>query len=307
MFVHARAPWRPHPVPVAGTFVSLTVHAVAVAAVVATGGSAGGAAEVATGGAGAPFAHGGEQLHWVGIGPTAGTPVHVVRPGERPPAAYVIPGRGETRRVVGGAAGDARVAEERARSARVPAAGPADRATSEPAHREARRRPAVKTLRLPLLPDLALPELEATLLVAGVVSVAPDFSRSVASAEDFAPALDSISQRAGPAVWTTALQRLDELHVDELPIPVVSNPPPIYPQALQQAHVGGQVVVEFLIDSTGVIDLASLRVVESSDNLFTQAVRRVLPRMRFLPAQLGPRTVGVTVRQPFVFVIRPGR
>jgi protein TonB len=137
--------------------------------------------------------------------------------------------------------------------------------------------------------------------------VAPDFSRNAANPEDFAPMVDSTTRRAGPAVWATALQRLDPLRVDELPVPVVSNPPPVYPQALQQAHVGGQVVVEFLIDSTGVIDLGSLRVVESTDNQFTQAVRRVLPRMRFLPAQLGPRAVGVTVRQPFVFVIRPGR
>jgi protein TonB len=127
----------------------------------------------------------------------------------------------------------------------------------------------------------------------------------VTRAEDFVPPPDS-SRRAGPTVWTTAFLRPDLLRVDELPIPVVNNPPPVYPLALQQAHVGGQVVVEFLIDSTGVIDLGSLRVVESTNSLFTQAVRRVLPRMRFLPAQLGPRPVGVTVRQPFVFIVRPG-
>ena len=60
-------------------------------------------------------------------------------------------------------------------------------------------------------------------------------------------------------------------------------------------------VVEFRIDSTGVVDLASLHVVQSTDTLFTQAVRGVLPLLRFVPAQLHAHAVGLTVRQPFVF------
>jgi hypothetical protein len=41
--------------------------------------------------------------------------------------------------------------------------------------------------------------------------------------------------------------------------------------------------------------------VTSTDARFTDAVRGVLPRLRFVPAQLREHSVGVTVRQPFVF------
>ncbi|HZF68659.1 MAG TPA: TonB family protein, partial [Gemmatirosa sp.] len=95
-----------------------------------------------------------------------------------------------------------------------------------------------------------------------------------------------------------------DVHVHDLPNPLIGNPPPSYPAALEQARVGGQVVVEFRVDSTGVIDLGTLRVVQSTHVAFTQAVRNVLPRLRFLPAQLERQAVGVTVRQPFLFVVR---
>ena len=76
--------------------------------------------------------------------------------------------------------------------------------------------------------------------------------------------------------------------------------------ALARAGVGGRVVVEFRIDSTGVVDQESLRVVESGGPAFADAVRRVLPRLRFVPGLLNERPVAVTVRQPFLFVLRRG-
>ncbi|CAA9340125.1 MAG: hypothetical protein AVDCRST_MAG40-2363 [uncultured Gemmatimonadaceae bacterium] len=89
-------------------------------------------------------------------------------------------------------------------------------------------------------------------------------------------------------------------------MPLVSNPPPTYPTMLERARVGGRVVVEFRIDSTGAVELGSLQVVQSTNRLFTQAVRHVLPRLRFLPAHLGARAVAVTVRQPFEFRVASG-
>lgn len=103
-----------------------------------------------------------------------------------------------------------------------------------------------------------------------------------------------------PGVWRP------ELHPRDLPIPLVDNPLPAYPAALAQARVDGRVVVEFAVDSAGGVDLASLRVVQSTDARFTQAVRGVLPSLRFVPALRGERAVGVTVRQPFVFTMRRG-
>src|SRR5205823_5256807 len=56
----------------------------------------------------------------------------------------------------------------------------------------------------------------------------------------------------------------------------------------------------------GAVDLGTFAVLESTNALFVQAVRSVLPRLHFAPAQLGAHSIGVTVRQPFVFVIRAG-
>jgi TonB family protein len=162
---------------------------------------------------------------------------------------------------------------------------------------------------LPALPTLpAPPEVEVTLLVAGVLSSAPDLDRRASRPEDFAPL--PANELAGALLARADVRTADGprplAHVDELPIALVGNPRPAYPAMLARARVGGRVVVEFTIDSVGIVAPGSFRVVESTDARFTQAVRAVLPRLRFLPAQLDRHAVGVTVRQPFVFTVRPG-
>jgi protein TonB len=158
------------------------------------------------------------------------------------------------------------------------------------------------------LPEAAFRDAGATVLIAGVVSAARDLARRASRPEDFVPeppAKLAAELLVHTGVYLPAVMR-PNLHVDDLPVPLVGNPPPAYPASLERARVGGQVVVEFRIDSTGAVDEGSLRVVRSTDALFTQAVRGVLPRLRFVPAQLGQRAVGITVQQPFVFTVRSG-
>jgi protein TonB len=164
-------------------------------------------------------------------------------------------------------------------------------------------------VRLAPLPAVALPDPEATLLVAGVLSSAPDLAKRASRPEDFAPApaaalLAELLVRSGTV--TAGVMRAD-LSLRALPIPFVTNPPPSTRRRSSGARVGGRVVVEFRVDSTGAVDAGSLQVVQSSDARFTDAVRSVLPQLRFVPAQLGERAVGVTVRQPFLFTARAGR
>ena len=82
------------------------------------------------------------------------------------------------------------------------------------------------------------------------------------------------------------------------------NPRPAYPQPLLDAHVEGAVRVTFLVDTTGRPDPRTMRVLGSTDELFTRAVRAVLPRLRFRPAHVGVNRVPVLVEQPFVFAVR---
>ena len=300
MFTHllaARGAYRaPIPGTFPGTFVSLTAHASLLAAVVGSDGRGTSRTDAAEHARRAPA--GRERLHWVGVGYGPADEGGGARSGARPPIAYVVPGRG---------AAVVRVPSIEGVGRRGRRTGGGSEAPVETPRPDARRpSPPPRPQPMATVPVVAIPELDATLLVAGVLSAAPDALRPVTRPEDFVrlppPSIDG-EPLAGTEIATVAgLRTL--LHVDELPIPLVSNVPPSYPTALARARVGGEVVVEFRIDSTGAVDAGSLRVVQSTNVLFTQAVRSVLPRLRFLPAQLGQHAVGVTVRQPFVFRVR---
>ena len=78
---------------------------------------------------------------------------------------------------------------------------------------------------------------------------------------------------------------------------------PAYPDILRQAGVEGEALVSFVVDTTGRVDLGSFRVIRATHDLFATAVKNALPRMRFLPAELGDRKVRQLVQQPFSFAI----
>ena len=78
---------------------------------------------------------------------------------------------------------------------------------------------------------------------------------------------------------------------------------PSYPEALRLAGVGGRVVVRFVVDTLGRVEHESVVVRESSHARFENAVRDVLPRMRFTPAQIAGKAVRMMVEMPFEFAI----
>ena len=91
--------------------------------------------------------------------------------------------------------------------------------------------------------------------------------------------------------------------VDE---PVVAAPGsvgPRYPDMLRAAGVQGEVVVTFVVDTTGRAEPSSLVILNSTNDLFGAAVRTALPAMRFLPAKADGHKVRQQVQQPFVFAI----
>ena len=80
-----------------------------------------------------------------------------------------------------------------------------------------------------------------------------------------------------------------------------SNVAPRYPDALRAAQIEGKVTVSYVVDTAGLADLASFRVIESTHPLFDQAVRLALPQMRYAPAEIGKTRVRMLVRQDFNF------
>lgn len=85
---------------------------------------------------------------------------------------------------------------------------------------------------------------------------------------------------------------------------VERSPKPTYPSALQSAGIEGAVKMQFVVDTTGKAEMSSLVVMESTNELFTIAVRNIMPRLRFFPAEVGGRKVRQLVQLPFNFNIR---
>ena len=76
---------------------------------------------------------------------------------------------------------------------------------------------------------------------------------------------------------------------------------PAYPSILKSAGVEGQVIASFVVDTTGLADPGSLRIIKSTHQLFANSVAAALPNMRFTPALVGGRKVRQLVTEPFVF------
>jgi protein TonB len=79
------------------------------------------------------------------------------------------------------------------------------------------------------------------------------------------------------------------------------NPEPMYPAVMRRMCQTGKVRVSFVIDTTGNANMESLKVVESTNELFTAEVRRVLSKYKFIPAEVGRRKVRMHVELPFEF------
>lgn len=85
---------------------------------------------------------------------------------------------------------------------------------------------------------------------------------------------------------------------------IVTAGTPRYPESLRQANLDGRVLVRFVVDTLGKIDMASVQVLESTHDLFTRAVRDALGNFRFRPAEARGRRVQAMAEMPFEFQIR---
>jgi protein TonB len=77
--------------------------------------------------------------------------------------------------------------------------------------------------------------------------------------------------------------------------------PPKYPEDLRAAHTTGKVLVQFLVDTAGMPEPSTFKILQSSHGAFSAAVQEALPCMRFSPASIKGRRVRQLVQMPFVF------
>lgn len=102
-------------------------------------------------------------------------------------------------------------------------------------------------------------------------------------------------------VRVTDNQNFFEFQVEKTAQLVPGTPGPQYPDQLKASKTEGGVFVQFVVDTSGIADMRTLKVLKSSDELFTTSVRSAIPTMRFSPAEVGGRKVKQLVQMPFQF------
>ena len=111
-----------------------------------------------------------------------------------------------------------------------------------------------------------------------------------------------------PTIVTTATRKTasnpyHEFQVDKPATPAPGNAGPRYPELLRETASGGEVLAQFVVDADGNVEVASLKILKSSHELFAQAVKDMLPQMKFIPAEVKGAKVKQLVQQPFTFAI----
>lgn len=76
---------------------------------------------------------------------------------------------------------------------------------------------------------------------------------------------------------------------------------PVYPDSMSVFRVAGEVVAEFVVDTTGEVRVESVGIVSASHPSFAEPVRNAILGTRFIPALLNGRRVPQQVLLPFRF------
>ncbi len=132
-----------------------------------------------------------------------------------------------------------------------------------------------------------------------------DLSKKVTSEEDFSGkgVAGGIAKGVvgGTPQSINGDQTYFEFQVEKQVAPYPTNQPPRYPDMLRSANVEGEVLAQFVVDTTGHADMKEFKILKSTHDLFTSAVKSALPNMKFYPAEVGGKKVKQLVQMPFQF------
>lgn len=147
-----------------------------------------------------------------------------------------------------------------------------------------------QVLRAPVKIDIKIPEI--------------DLSKAITNESDFSG--KGVKGGTGSGVAggvANTNQTYFEFQVEKPAEMLQDSPKPKYPAVLESSGIAGEVQAQFVVSSSGKADMDSFKVLKSTNELFTQAVKAVLPRMRFSPAQIGGKPVNQLVQQSFQFAV----
>lgn len=147
-----------------------------------------------------------------------------------------------------------------------------------------------QVLRAPVRIDIKIPEI--------------DLSKAITNESDFSG--KGVKGGTGTGVVggiANTNQTYFEFQVEKPAEMLQDSPKPKYPSVLESSGIAGEVQAQFVVLSSGKADMGEFKVLKSTNELFTQAVKNVLPRMRFSPAMIGGKPVNQLVQQSFQFAV----
>ncbi|HEY2379166.1 MAG TPA: TonB family protein [Gemmatimonadaceae bacterium] len=117
---------------------------------------------------------------------------------------------------------------------------------------------------------------------------------------------DEVAQREFLLDTHVAERAYFEFQVTRQVQPSPNNRPPRYPEALRSANIQGEVLVQFIVDTTGKPEMNTFKVLRSTHVAFLTAVRSAVPDYEFEPAMILDRKVPQVVQMPFHFCLNGG-
>jgi len=101
-----------------------------------------------------------------------------------------------------------------------------------------------------------------------------------------------------------AQQTFLEAVVDVKPA-ILFLPSPEYPVQLRVKGVGGRVLVQCIVDTMGIVEPNSVKILQTPDTAFSRATIEALLQARFTPARVKGKAVRVLVDVPIDFNVKP--
>ena len=148
-----------------------------------------------------------------------------------------------------------------------------------------------QVLRAPVRIDIKIPEI--------------DLSKAMTQESDFSGKGVKGGTGTGVVGGTGPVtnQTYFEFQVEKPAEMLQDSPKPKYPSVLESSGIAGEVQAQFVVKMDGKADMDSFKVLKSTNELFTQSVKNVLPRMHFSPAMIGGKPVNQLVQQSFQFAV----
>jgi TonB family protein len=181
----------------------------------------------------------------------------------------------------------------------------ATRADTAPVVKSEQHAPESAPLRLPRV-DVHLRPMSVPSIPVTSIPTAPTVDSTARSATERQRVSDT--DRTGTGERVSPPTSADVVYAATPPKIIGRVPEPRFPEALlRSGHSEGQVVVRFMVNELGSVDAASMIVERSDHELFTSAVRDILPRFRFEPARTpapDSKPVAAWVTVPFRFTTK---